>query len=71
MSSTGSPIVHKVLLVDDDDDVRAMMKATLERKGFDVVLAASVAEALGCIAAESFDVLISDCTCRTPVTVSQ
>src|SRR5882762_10839840 len=60
MSSTGSPIVHKVLLVDDDDDVRAMMKATLERKGFDVVLAASVAEALGCIAAESFDMLISD-----------
>jgi DNA-binding response OmpR family regulator len=51
---------HRVLLVDDDDAVRDMMNATLERKGFEVVAAANVTEALRCIATESFDVLITD-----------
>jgi len=46
--------------VDDDNAVRAMMKATLECKGFDVVAAASVTEALRLITTESFDVLITD-----------
>lgn len=46
--------------MDDDDAVRAMMNATLAHKGFDVVAAASVAEALRHIATESFDVLITD-----------
>jgi DNA-binding NtrC family response regulator len=54
------PVAHKVLLVDDDDGVRDMMNMTLERKGFDVVAAASVTEALRHIATESFDVLITD-----------
>jgi DNA-binding response OmpR family regulator len=60
MSPTVRPVAHRVLLVDDDEAVRAMMNATLERKGFDVVNAASVTEALRCIATESFDVLITD-----------
>lgn len=60
MSPTERPVAHKVLLVDDDDAVRAMMNATLERKGFAVVAAASVTEALRRIATESFDVLITD-----------
>ena len=51
---------HRVLLVDDDDAVRDMMTATLLRKGFEVVAAANVTEALGHIATESFDVLITD-----------
>ena len=51
---------YRVLLVDDDDAVRAMMSATLERKGFVVVAAASVTEALRFIANQSFDVLITD-----------
>jgi DNA-binding NtrC family response regulator len=54
------PVAHKVLLVDDDDAVRDMMNLTLERKGFVVVAAANVTEALRCIATESFDVLITD-----------
>jgi DNA-binding response OmpR family regulator len=37
-----------------------MMNATLEDKGFDVVVAASVTEALKRITTESFDVLITD-----------
>ncbi len=60
MTPTERPVAHKVLLVDDDDAVRAMMNATLERRGFDVVAAASVTEALRRITTESFDVLITD-----------
>ena len=48
------------LLVDDDDAVRNMMTATLLHKGFGVVAAANVTEALKLIATETFDVLITD-----------
>lgn len=60
MTPTEQLVTHKVLLVDDDDAVRAMMNATLERKGFDVVAVSSVTEALRHITTESFDVLITD-----------
>jgi DNA-binding response OmpR family regulator len=60
MSPNDRPAAYKVLLVDDDDAVRAMMAATLEWKGFEVVPAASVTEALRLITTESFDVLITD-----------
>jgi DNA-binding response OmpR family regulator len=52
--------LHKVLLVDDDAAVRNMMALTLEHKGFKVVSAANVTEALKHIATESFDVLLTD-----------
>ncbi len=60
MTPTELPVAHKILLVDDDDAVRDMMTATLENKGFEVVAAASVTQALTSIATESFDVLITD-----------
>src|SRR6202049_3488957 len=60
MTPSERPISHKVLLVDDDDAIRDMMTATLEHKGFDVVAAANVTEALKLITTESFDVLITD-----------
>src|SRR5271169_1942197 len=60
MTPTERAAAYRVLLVDDDDAVRSMMNATLERKGFEVVAAASVTEALRIIIAESFDVLITD-----------
>jgi DNA-binding response OmpR family regulator len=60
MTPTEQTVPHRVLLVDDDDAVLAMMNATLEHKGFDVVAVASVTEALRHIATESFDVLITD-----------
>ena len=50
----------KILLADDDDAVRGMLRAALERDGFEVVAVASVPEALGRIAAEDFDALLSD-----------
>jgi YesN/AraC family two-component response regulator len=60
MSPTERRITHKVLLVDDDDAIREMMTATLEHKGFEVVAAANVTEALKLITTKSFDVLITD-----------
>jgi DNA-binding response OmpR family regulator len=60
MTPTERPVSHKVLLVDDDDAIREMMTATLEHKGFGVVVAANVTEALKLITTESFDVLITD-----------
>jgi DNA-binding response OmpR family regulator len=53
-------MAHRVLLVDDDGAVRAMMKDALTRKGFEVVTASSVPEALRHIADQVFDVLITD-----------
>jgi DNA-binding response OmpR family regulator len=60
MNPTEPGVAHRVLLVDDDGAVRAMMKEGLWRKGFEVVTAPSVKEALALIATESFDVLITD-----------
>ena len=51
---------HRVLLVDDDAAVRTMMSLTLEHKGFAVIAAANVTEALKLITTENFDVLITD-----------
>src|SRR4029077_15605832 len=50
----------RVLLAEDDDAVRDTLKAALERDGFEVVAVAGVREALGRIAVEVFDVLLSD-----------
>ena len=46
MAATELPTAHKILLVDDDDGVRNMMTVTLEHRGFNVVSAASVTDAL-------------------------
>lgn len=50
----------KILVAEDDDAVRRMLQAALERDGFDVVAVAGVREALSCIASENFDLLLSD-----------
>jgi DNA-binding response OmpR family regulator len=60
MTPSGQVVAHRVLLVDDDGAVRAMMNEALTRKGFEVVMAECVPEALKYIATESFDVLITD-----------
>ena len=52
--------IPKILLVDDHDAVREMLLQALQRDGFEVVTASNVSEALSCIAAQEFDVLISD-----------
>jgi len=60
MTPTDRPVPYKILLVDDDDAVRDMTTVTLQHKGFEVVAAANVTEALRLIATESFDVLVTD-----------
>jgi CheY-like chemotaxis protein len=50
----------RVLLVDDNDGVREVYQAGLERYGFEVVPAANVNEALRLISSEQFHVLVSD-----------
>lgn len=52
--------MSKILLAEDDNAVRDMLQTALERDGFDVIAVGSVREALSCIAAEPFDVLLSD-----------
>jgi len=50
----------RVLLVEDDADVRAMMRAVLSRRGAAVSEAGSVAEALAAVDREPPDVVLSD-----------
>lgn len=51
----------KVLVVDDDDDIRLVVLLTLERLGgFDVMAASTGAEALALAAASSFDLILLD-----------
>jgi DNA-binding NtrC family response regulator len=51
---------HRLLLVDDNHDLRSVFQEGLEDRGFEVVPASSVNEALRLISAEDFDVLLSD-----------
>jgi DNA-binding response OmpR family regulator len=49
----------RVLLVDDDPPLRAMMVRILSREGHDMAVTGSAEEALERLAAESFDVVVS------------
>ena len=51
---------NRILLVDDDGDIRAVFQEGLESHGFEVVPAATVNEALTLISTQDFDVLLSD-----------
>src|SRR5260370_40611086 len=50
----------RILLAEDDDAVRDMLREALERDGFEVIPVANVREALSRIATENFDLLLSD-----------
>jgi len=52
--------MSRVLVAEDDDAVRDMLRTVLERDGFEVVAVANVCDALHHIATENFDVLLSD-----------
>lgn len=60
MSPEETSTSHRVLVVDDDESVLELTIQQLLRKGFRVVAAGSVTEALRLITNESFDVLITD-----------
>ena len=50
----------RVLMVDDDRDSRELVRHVLEARGAQVALAADAAAALGRLAGDDFDVLVSD-----------
>jgi CheY-like chemotaxis protein len=52
--------VPAVLVVDDDDGVRAVTQRTLERAGYHVLLAADGAQALGFLSQGVFDAVVTD-----------
>jgi ActR/RegA family two-component response regulator len=56
----------KLLFVDDEDSIRITLPAILHQEGFDVVTAASVAEAIGLINQQTFDILLSDLNIGQP-----
>jgi len=50
----------RVLVVDDETHVRAMIGSTLERNGYEVQLASSVREALEALEANTYDLVLTD-----------
>jgi DNA-binding response OmpR family regulator len=50
----------RLLFVDDEPSLRVLLPTILEQHGFDVRVAATVSEALHCIANQRFEVLVSD-----------
>ena len=50
----------RILVVDDENHVRSMIGATLERHGYDVQLASSGREALEVLAQNAFDLVLTD-----------
>ncbi len=57
---------RRVLFVDDEDGIRETLPAILQTHGYKVTAVATVAEALGRITSEKFDVLISDLNIGAP-----
>lgn len=56
----------KLLFVDDEPGIRMTLSAILEQNGFQVTVAATVAEALALVTAEKYDILISDLNIGQP-----
>jgi DNA-binding response OmpR family regulator len=50
----------RILVAEDDDAVRDMLRKTLERDGFEVASVSNVCDAIRYIATEHFDALLSD-----------
>jgi DNA-binding NtrC family response regulator len=66
MAGTSTPVQtshglsKRLLFVDDEEGIRTTLPEILQRRGFEVRVAASVAEALSEIRTHKFDVLLSD-----------
>jgi DNA-binding response OmpR family regulator len=51
---------RRILIVDDDAQVRAMVRTVLQRAGFDVTTARDGREAISLLAAADYDVVLLD-----------
>jgi signal transduction histidine kinase len=58
--AAGPPVLGRVLLVDDDDQLRRLAERMLRKAGYHVVPAASGPEALAAARHETFDILLTD-----------
>ena len=58
--STSRGLSKRLLFVDDEEGIRATLPAILERRGYQVRVAATVPEALSEMRNHKFDVLVSD-----------
>jgi len=52
--------MHRVLVVDDEENIRHLLLVTLKKAGFEPTAAPGAKEAMGLLAAERFGVVISD-----------
>lgn len=52
--------MNKILVVDDDQQIRNMLRATLERENYEVVEAGDGIEAMAAYKSESIDLVITD-----------
>jgi len=59
-------VIPKILIVDDDELVLEALRHALKRRGFPVVAASNVKDALRYVSSASFDVLVSDLHMPTP-----
>jgi DNA-binding NtrC family response regulator len=57
---TASPTRHRVLVADDQADIRESLRLLLKNEGFDTQMAASPAEVLSAIEAREFDAVLMD-----------
>ncbi|MPY94198.1 MAG: EAL domain-containing protein [Acidimicrobiia bacterium] len=57
---TGAPMAERILAVEDSPTQGVLLVVHLEEAGFDVTLATSGEEALGCLEARPFDLVLSD-----------
>jgi len=60
VSATSSLSGIKVLVVDDDEDAREMLRAALNSYGAEVITTPGASQALDALASENIDVLVSD-----------
>jgi len=58
--SLTAPSAPRVLVTDDEDNIRFLLDAALRHFGFDVVLAANGREALGAVAEDKPDLIVLD-----------
>ena len=56
----GEPQLKRVLVVDDEENIRVMLGTVLRHEGFDVTVTGSASEALAALEEQPFNVLLSD-----------
>jgi len=50
----------KILIIDDEPDIRSLLDLTLSRMGYDTVLASDVSEALNALRSDTFNLCLTD-----------